>query len=46
MKRVILGSLMVVVLATTVWAQAGAPAAEPKAATDDPKYVIGPDDRA
>jgi len=45
MKRVILGSLMVVVLAATVWAQAGAPAAEPKAATDDPKYVIGPDDQ-
>jgi len=47
MKKYTLAIVMMMLLfATAGWAQAKADAAaEPKSATDDPRYVIGPDDQ-
>jgi polysaccharide export outer membrane protein len=49
MRKFIFGTLLMLVFAASVWAQAAAPvatsASEPKAATEDPRYVIGPDDQ-
>jgi polysaccharide biosynthesis/export protein len=46
MKKYLFGLLVMMVFASASWAQAKTPAtAEPKSATDDPRYVIGPDDQ-
>ncbi len=46
MRKYISCALLVMMVVSAGWAQAKAPAAaEPKSATDDPKYVIGPDDQ-
>lgn len=44
MKKLCFCMLLVIAVAGSVWSQASAPTA-PKSASEDPKYVIGPDDQ-